>query len=79
MPHQLQSTTLYDIIQIIDGDDLFEKCLVSDKHCAEFDENPCTLHIHYEEIRKELKKMFSEHTIENLAREFKNSGKKIDL
>lgn len=76
---QLKRTTLYEVIQIIDGDDLFDKCLISNKTCAEMEGVPCSLHKHYEQIRTNLKKMFSEHTIENLAGEFKNSGRKIDL
>jgi Rrf2 family transcriptional regulator, iron-sulfur cluster assembly transcription factor len=76
---QLEYTTLYDVIKIIDGDDLFNKCLISDKFCAEKGEVHCSLHNRYEEIRISLKKMFCEQTVYDIAFEFKESGMMIDL
>ena len=70
---------LMDIIRIIDGDDLFDRCLITNKSCTELEETPCTLHSHYENIRKEIKDMFSGHTVASLAEEFKSSEGKIDL
>ena len=70
---------LYDIIKIIDGDDLFDRCLISDKSCTELEGNPCPIHKHYESIRENLTKMFESHTIQQLAEEFISSGEKIDL
>lgn len=74
-----QELSLYTIIKIIDGDDLFDRCLISDKSCTEMEGNPCSIHKHYESIRENLKKMFEEHTIQQLAEEFRISGGKIDL
>lgn len=76
---KLNKTTLYDVIKIIDGDDLFNKCLICDKICTESIENHCSLHSRYEEIRLSLKKMFCEQTVFDLASEFRNSGMMIDL
>jgi Rrf2 family transcriptional regulator, iron-sulfur cluster assembly transcription factor len=73
------SINLMEIIKIIDGDDLFDRCLVSNKSCTELEGNPCALHKHYENIRKDIKMMFTEHTIKNLADEFRTSKGKIDL
>jgi Rrf2 family iron-sulfur cluster assembly transcriptional regulator len=70
---------LMDIIKIIDGDDLFDRCLVTNKTCNELESNQCTLHKHYEPIREDIKSMFSQHTIEGLAAEFKSSRGRIDL
>ena len=68
--------TLYDIIQIIDGDDLFTKCLISMRSCAE--ENiPCPLHSKYEKIRDDISQMFRNQTIAELAKEIENSGSEI--
>lgn len=74
-----QDLFLYDIIRIIDGDNLFNQCVISDKSCTEMEGNPCSLHKHYAPIREDLKKMFEEHTIQQLAEEFKSSGGTIDL
>lgn len=74
-----QEINLFEIIKIIDGDDLFDRCLISDRSCTEMEGNPCSLHKHYEPIRENLRKMFEGHTIQQLAEEFKSSGGKIDL
>lgn len=74
-----ESLNIFDIIKIIDGDDLFDSCLISDKSCTEMEGNPCTLHNHYEPIRANLRMMFEDHTIQQLAEEFKSSGGTIDL
>lgn len=74
-----QDISLFEIINIIDGDDLFDRCLISDKSCTEMEGNPCSIHKHYESIRDNLRKMFEGHTIQKLAEEFRSSGGAIDL
>jgi Rrf2 family protein len=74
-----QDISLFEIINIIDGDDLFDRCLISDKSCTEMEGNPCSIHKHYKPIRDKLRKMFEGYTIQKLAEEFKTSGGKIDL
>ena len=76
---QTLKTSLDEIIRIIDGDDLFDRCLVTSKTCTDLEGNPCALHQHYEEIREKIKVMFSSQTIEVLAKEFMESEGKIDL
>ena len=76
---KMKSIPLIDIIKIIDGDDLFDRCLVSNKSCKEMEGNPCTLHTHYEKIREEIHEMFESHTIEGLAKEFIDAQGAIDL
>jgi Rrf2 family iron-sulfur cluster assembly transcriptional regulator len=71
--------SLMDIIKIIDGDDLFDQCLISNKICGEKESNPCALHTHYATIRAEIRLMFNSHRIADIAEEFKISGKTIDL
>ncbi len=72
-------TNLMDLIRIIDGDNLFNQCLITNKTCNGTDENPCSLHQHYESIRKEIIKMFSQYKIADLAEEFRTSEGKIEL
>lgn len=76
---KMKNISLYDIIKIIDGDDLFDRCLISSKTCTELTGNPCAIHEHYKSIRESMTKMFQEHTISKLAKEFKKSDGKIDL
>lgn len=79
LPESTLRVSLMSIIKIIDGDDLFNSCLISNKSCSQVDREKCTLHEHYESIREDMKRMFSEHTIGNLAMEFTDSGKKLEL
>lgn len=76
---KMKEISLSEIIKIIDGDDLFDQCLVSNKSCTEQEGNPCALHSHYKEIREKINYMFENHTIGSLAEEFISSGGKIDL
>jgi Rrf2 family transcriptional regulator, iron-sulfur cluster assembly transcription factor len=70
--------TLYDIVTVIDGDDIFHKCLISMRTCHE--ENvPCPVHEKYEPIREEVIKLFKEQTIDDLARDIKTRDHIIAL
>lgn len=60
--------TLYEIVTVIDGNDIFDKCLISLRSCNE--ENvPCPVHKNYEPIRKEFKKLFQQQDIGELAKD----------
>ncbi len=72
-------TNLMTIVKNFDSDDLFNRCVITDKNCPDNKGATCALHNHYEEIRQSIKRMFSEHTIGSLAQEFADSGEKIDL
>jgi Rrf2 family iron-sulfur cluster assembly transcriptional regulator len=70
--------SLYDIVTIIDGQDIFDKCLISLRNCN--DENtPCPVHGKYEEIRKDIKNLFKEQTIGELAYDMKKQNHIIAL
>jgi len=65
-----QNITLYEIVTVIDGSDIFDKCLISLRSCNE--ENiPCPLHNQYEPLRLEIKKMFQHQDIGHLAVDIK--------
>ncbi|MEM4261326.1 MAG: Rrf2 family transcriptional regulator [Candidatus Woesearchaeota archaeon] len=72
-PHKI---TLYDIVTIFDGNELFEKCLISLRSCNE-ENMPCPMHNSYMEIREKIKLMFKEQTIGDLADEIKMNNKLI--
>ena len=67
---------IYEIVNIFDGNDLFEKCLVSMRNCNESGIQ-CPLHNQYEKIRSQLLVMFKEQHIGALAQEIKRSEKSI--
>jgi Rrf2 family transcriptional regulator, iron-sulfur cluster assembly transcription factor len=72
-------TSLMDIIKIIDGDDLFYRCLITNHNCPEGDHEVCALHGHYQELRNKLNGLFSADTIGSLAQEYLISAKKFEI
>lgn len=77
---ETRNTTLMEIIRIIDGDDLFDRCLITNRLCGEADDkNQCSLHDHYKSIRNDITDMFSGYTIGQLAKEYRNSDIRIEL
>lgn len=61
--------TLIDIVNTIDGEDVFTSCLMHNGSCEGIEKNKvrCTLHEDYEKSRKELIKLFSNRTIYELV------------
>lgn len=76
--HDTNDVTLYQIVSIIDGNDLFEKCIISLRNCKE-EGIPCPMHGKYDKIRTQLFNLFSNQTIEGLINDMKKSGKKIAI
>jgi Rrf2 family protein len=70
--------TLYEIVTVIDGNDIFDKCIISLRTCH--DENiPCPLHSRYEPLRIEMKKLFEQQDIGNLALDIKTQDQIFSL
>lgn len=66
--------TLYEIVAVIDGNDIFDKCLISLRTCNE--ENvPCPLHHKYEHFRKGIKELFHKQDLGSLAGDIKTQQK----
>jgi Rrf2 family protein len=66
--------TLYDIVTVIDGNDIFDSCLISLRTCNE--ENiPCPVHHKYEGLRNEIKQLFKRQDIGSLANDIKAQQK----
>lgn len=55
----------YDIVVAIDGDDLFEECVLGLPGCG--DERPCPLHDRWAEERDRVRDMFRDMTLAELA------------
>jgi Rrf2 family protein len=68
--------TLYDIVDIIDSDDLFKRCLISLRSCGE-EKHHCSVHAEYEKIRNDVSTLFKTKTIGQLAEGVENSGDTI--
>jgi Rrf2 family protein len=56
-----EQVPLYDIIVAIDGDDLFEECVLGLPGCGEAE--PCPLHDHWTEARGQLETTFRTTTL----------------
>jgi Rrf2 family protein len=68
--------SLYDIVIIIDGDDLFKKCLISMRMCNE-DGVQCSMHLKYEKTRNQIIEIFKQQSIGKLAKEIKKTDRDI--
>ena len=70
MGKQPEEVSLIDIVDIIDGRDLFSKCLIRLDDCN--DKEPCSMHSRYAEIRQNLLRLFENQKISNLVDEIKD-------
>ncbi len=62
--------TLLDIVRIIEGEDIFNNCIIHNSTCKQVNESnrECILHDDYASIRKELINFFSNRTIYDLVK-----------
>lgn len=65
--------TLLDIITTIEGNDIFDDCIIHNMPCKCVDENKlrCPIHDDYFKVRKELVKLFTTKTIYSLVKSAK--------
>ena len=66
---------LIDIVDIVDGEDIFKKCLIRLDDCSETE--PCTMHIRYSAIRTQLLNLFQNQNISDLIQDIKEGKRKI--
>ena len=69
---------LMDIVEIIDGMDNFNRCVIGVRYCSE-QENLCALHTRYARLRKEIKEIFESESIAQLAAEIVEGKQKINI
>lgn len=62
--------TLLDIVNTIDGEDIFTKCIIHNGTCACVDKrkDSCPVHDDYTNIRSEIINLFNNQTIYNLVK-----------
>ena len=66
-----EEITLLDIVRTIDGDDIFNTCIIHNITCRSYvteQRKKCALHDDYSVIRKELVNLFSSRTIQDLVK-----------
>ena len=63
--HKLTTTTLSEIVDVMDGSDLFNHCVMGLTTCSE--SHPCPIHSRYREIRSDLKEMLEKTTLHELS------------
>jgi Rrf2 family iron-sulfur cluster assembly transcriptional regulator len=68
--------SLYDIVTIIDGEDIFSNCLISMRSCGEAHQY-CPVHANYEAIRKDMKGFFQNETLASIAQKMDKSPENI--
>lgn len=73
--------SLLNIIEIIDGLDLFNECLIGLSTCSAsaHDDVQCPIHHKYVPISNQIYNLFTNETIEKLANEIKASNGRISL
>ncbi len=69
--------TLIEIVDAIDGLDIFHQCGIGFKSCD--DQNPCPIHHDYKVIRERVNNLFSTKTLEALKEEVQNGGSIISI
>jgi len=68
--------SLYDIIRIIDGEDIFTDCVIHNGTCSCVDkkQKTCPIHEDYTKVRAEMIALFKRKNIYELVEEVRSSG-----
>ncbi|MFO7799795.1 RrF2 family transcriptional regulator [Rhodohalobacter sp.] len=71
------SIHIVDVVEAIDGLDIFTQCGIEHKECDEND--PCPIHDEYHRIREEVFHLFKTKTLETMAEDLRNGNSLADL
>ena len=69
--------SLMEIIEIIDGEESFDQCVIRTSSCT--DENPCSLHDKIVPYYNGMKSLMLTETIADLASEFRKGNERIRI
>jgi len=72
-----EKIALIEIVDIIDGQDLFKKCMIRLEDCNE--KEPCSAHRKYAEIRESLHTLFQNENISDFVKTIKDGDSKVNL
>jgi|SRR6056297_2208715 Rrf2 family protein len=69
--------SLIEVIDAIDGLDVFNKCGIGFKKCS--DKHPCPIHHDYKKVRNRIQKLFETKTLQELAEDVESGENIISL
>jgi Rrf2 family iron-sulfur cluster assembly transcriptional regulator len=72
-----EEISLIEIIDAIDGMDVFTKCGIGFKQCN--DDNPCPIHEDYKKVRKQVQLLFENKNLAELVEDSKQGKSIINL
>jgi Rrf2 family protein len=70
-----QNLTLFKIVEIVDGLDIFDRCGIGLKVCS--DETPCPIHHKYKILKEDIKNLLKEKTVATLSDEIRDGVSNI--
>src|SRR6056297_3535193 len=71
------SIHIVDVVEAIDGLDIFRQCGIEYKECDADD--PCPIHEEYHKMREEVYHLFKTRTLETMAEDLKNGKPLSDI
>lgn len=72
-----EQITLIEVIEAIDGLDMFNQCGIGFKKCD--DSHPCPIHHEYKVVRNKIQKLFETKTLKELIEEVENGDSIVSL
>lgn len=71
-----RAVTLYDIIKIVDGEDIFTDCIIHNGTCmcVDREQKSCPVHDDYSDVRAGLVDLFKRKNIQQLVEDVRKSG-----
>ena len=69
--------SIMEIIEIIDGSDSFDTCVIRTSKCD--NDAPCSMHEKIGPLRMEMKKIYETETVADLASEFRQGKERIRI
>lgn len=69
--------SLIEIIEAIDGLDIFNECGIGFKKCN--DDHPCPIHHEYKEVRNKIQKLFENKSLQELTEDVRNGESIVTL
>lgn len=72
-----EDITLIEIIEAIDGLEVFNKCGIGFKQCN--DKNPCPIHDDYKKVRAQIENLFNSKNLQNLIDDVKEGNSIISI
>jgi len=75
----MEKITLMNIIEVIDGKEIFDLCLMGFNPCSNDKDKCCPANATFYPVKMELKQYFEDHTIKEFVEEFKTNRSTVDI